>query len=133
MIYIICYQITMIDILHADHIPCIVDTDINGAALSIDKATHPLQIFIPLGFLIFDVLTFSHKQYLQFLKLRSVRRQRIFYSLRKLISCNRSLNHSNHFLNLFILYFIPCYCRIVSFFLLAVIQIINKNSSNYLL
>ena len=49
------------DILHTDDITCVINTNINDAAMSIGKAANPLQIFIPPRFLIFDILTFSHK------------------------------------------------------------------------
>ena len=49
-------------VLNTNHSPCIINTDIDGATLSIGKAAYPFQVFIPPGFLIFDVLTFCHKQ-----------------------------------------------------------------------
>ena len=47
-------------VLHANYIPGIINTDVDRTALGIGKTTHPLQVFVPPGFLIFYILTFRH-------------------------------------------------------------------------
>ena len=47
-------------IVNTDHIPVVIHTNVNLSALSVSKATDPVQVFVSPGFFPFNILPFDH-------------------------------------------------------------------------